>query len=278
MILPALVMVVVVRLYPVINGTYLSLTDKSLFTFQKGNFIWFNNFFNLIFKDQEFHSVLGFTFAYTFFVVFLSYASGMMIALLLNKDIKYRGFFRTVMLIPWVIPPAVGTSNFLWILNDQFGVVNLFLKNIGFINKSINFLADMSIVRGTVIIYSVWKSFPFMMIVLLSGLQSIPRELYESAYIDGSNRINSFIHITLPLLKKVTFISTTLMSIWTFNNFENIYLLTEGGPVNRTMVLPILTYYTAFFRGEMGYASAIAVLMSVALMIGSLINMKHSNL
>ena len=142
LILPALVMVVVVRLYPVINGTYLSLTDKSLFTFQKGNFIWFNNFFNLIFKDQEFHSVLGFTFAYTFFVVFLSYASGMMIALLLNKDIKYRGFFRTVMLIPWVIPPAVGTSNFLWILNDQFGVVNIFLKNIGFINKSINFLAS----------------------------------------------------------------------------------------------------------------------------------------
>jgi multiple sugar transport system permease protein len=277
LILPALITILAVRAYPVLNGFYLSLTDKNLFSAKKENYIGMDNFIKLILKDHEFHYVICFSLAYTVSVVLFSYLVGMAFALLLNNDIKFKGVFRALILIPWVIPPAVGAANFLSILNDEFGIVNEFLKNIGVIQKSIKFIADMSVVRITVIIYGVWRSFPFMMIVLLSGLQSIPIELYEAAYAEGANRIKSFFYITLPLLKKVTFISSTLMLLWTFYNFENIYLLTGGGPVNRTMVLSILTYNTAFYRGQMGYASSIAAMMSIFMLVICVLNRKATD-
>lgn len=276
-ILPAVLIVLVVRLYPMLYGIFMSLTNYNLTRQNKVEFVGLQNFIDLISNDNEFYSVIAFSFIYTICVVGISYILGMLMALLVNKDIKFRGFFRTLLLIPWAIPPVVGATNFLWILNDEFGIVNIFLKNIGLIENSIQFFSDMSMVRMTVICYGAWKSFPFMLIVLLSGLQSIPAEIYDSAKIDGSGRIKSFIYITLPFLKQVTYVAVTLMVIWTFNSFEDIYLLTEGGPVNRTMVLPIYTYYTAFYRGNMGYAATIAVLMSIILVAISVLNKKATD-
>lgn len=121
--------------------------------------------------------------------------------------------------------------------------------------------------KVTVILFGAWKSFPFMMITLLSGLQTIPGDLYEAAEIDGANGWQRFRRITLPMLSSVSTVCVVLLFIWTFNNFENIYLLTMGGPNKATYVLSILTYYTAFTRSNLGYASAISVVMLVVLMI-----------
>ncbi|NLC27479.1 MAG: sugar ABC transporter permease, partial [Campylobacteraceae bacterium] len=197
----------------------------------------------------------------------INYFLGLAFALLLNRDIKFRGLFRALILIPWIIPPAVAATCWQWLLSDQFGLINNILKNLHITDKSVLVLADQQLARGTVILTSAWKSFPFMMITLLSGLQTIPDDLYEAASIDGASAWQQFRAITMPMLQSVTIVCTTLMFIWTFNNFENIYLLTQGGPNKATYVLSIFTYYTAFMRSNIGYASAISIVLLISLLI-----------
>jgi multiple sugar transport system permease protein len=270
MILPASILIIILSLYPLLNGFYLSMMDYNLLKPNDIKFVWFDNFIQIITSDKEFYSVLGYSFVYTISVVLISYIIGLILALLLNRDIKFRGLFRALVLIPWVVPPVVAATNWSWVLNDQVGIINNFLESINLIDKPILFLGTAEMARVTVILTSAWKSFPFMMIVLLAGLEGIPSDLYEAAYIDGAGFIKSFLHITMPMIRNVSLICTTLMFIWTFNNFENIYLLTRGGPSQATFVLPILSYYTAFFRSEIGYASAISVILLVVLLIISL--------
>lgn len=274
MIAPSLILIALVSIYPFINGIWLSLQNYSIIRNNERKIVWFKNFAKIITSDKEFYSVLGYTFVYTISVVAVSYIFGLVLAMLLNRNIKFRGVFRALVLIPWVIPPVVACISWSWVLNDHFGIINTFLENIGLINEPIVFLGKKEMARITVIFTSAWKSFPFMMVVILAGLQSIPKELYEAAYIDGAGFFKSFRHITLPLLKSVSIIAITLMFIWTFNNFENVYLLTRGGPAQATQVLTILTYNTAFYRGNISYASAISSLMMVVLVIISVIYLK----
>ena len=263
MLVPATLLILLISVYPLLRGIFLGFMNYNL---QKPNKIAFNgidNFIKIFTKDKEFWGVLSFTFVYTFAVVIISYFSGLAFALLLNRDIKFRGLFRALILIPWIIPPAVAATCWQWLLSDQFGLINNILKAINATDKSLLFLADQKLARVTVIVTSAWKSFPFMMITLLSGLQTIPEDLYEAASIDGANLWQRFCAITMPMLQSVTIVCTTLMFIWTFNNFENIYLLTQGGPNKATYVLSIFTYYTALMRSNIGYASAISIVLLV---------------
>ena len=196
---------------------------------------------------------------------------GLPLALLLNRKIRFGGLFRTIFLLPWVIPAVVAVINWTWVLNDQVGIINITLKKLGLIEKPVLFLGDYSLVRFTVILVSVWKQMPFMMITLLAGLQSVPAELYEAAEMDGAGFRHTLTGITLPLIKPISFISTILTFLWTFNTFENIWLLTGGGPNGYTYTLPILSYYTAFLRQNISYASAIAVVMILVLLLISLV-------
>ena len=274
MIIPATVLLALIIFYPLISGIIMSFKNYNLLRPDEVRFIGLGNYFNIIFKDTEFRGVLFFSFLYTVGVVLFSYLVGLGLAMLLKRDIKFRGLFRTLVLIPWVIPPVVACTNWLWVLNDQVGIVNVVLKQLHIIKSPILFLGSETLARITVIFTGTWKSYPFMMIVILAGLQSIPKEMYEASKIDGANIFQSFIYITMPMIKSVSFICTTLMFIWTFNNFDNIYLLTKGGPLNQTFVMPILSYYTAFYRTQFGYASAIAVVMLVVLLILSLLYLR----
>lgn len=267
MLMPATILFLLVSIYPLLNGFRLAMMNYNLLKPKSRGFIGLGNIIKILTSDKEFYGVLAYSFLYTFFVVLVSYILGLCFAMLLNKDIKFRGVFRALILIPWVIPSVVASTNWQWVLNDQIGIINTTLMNMGFISKPILFLALPELARITVIFTSAWKSFPFFTVVLLAGLQSIPKELYEAAQIDGANPLQAFRHVTLSMLRNVTLICTTLMFIWTFNNFENIYLLTQGGPRQSTFVLPILSYYTAFFRSNLGYASAISVVMLVVLML-----------
>lgn len=275
-LLPALLVLATIRLYPLLDGIFLSVTDANMLRLKNILFVGANNFVEIFTEDKEFYSILLFTFVYTFSVVALSYVAGLFLALLLNADIKFRGLFRVLVLIPWVIPPAVAANNWLMLLNDQFGFINAVLLQTGIIHKPILFVATEGMARLTVIAFGVWKSLPFMMIVLLAGLQAIPKDMYEAAIMDGSKPIRTLFTITLPMLSGVTIVSTLLMTMWTYNNFENVYLLTQGGPVNGTNVFSIYSYIIAFFRMRLGYSSAVSVVMMVALVALSVYSVRKN--
>lgn len=264
MLIPATMLFLLINAFPLLYGLVLSMTDKNYTKPNSGRFIGTDNF-KAILHDHEFWSIMGFTVTYTVLVVLFSYFLGMQLAVLLNKSIKFRGAFRAAALFPWVIPTVVAAENWKWLLNDQLGFINRSLMNLHVIKEPILFLADPDLAKISVIVVAIWKAYPFMMVVLLAGLQSIGNELYEAAFMDGANRTKVFWHITMPMLKPISFVCITLMALWTFNtlSFDNIYLLTEGGPAGSTYVMSIQSYYIAIFRGKIGYASAISVLMMV---------------
>ncbi|MDR1903667.1 MAG: sugar ABC transporter permease [Treponema sp.] len=273
MTIPTTVLILLISIYPLINGILLSFENYNLMRPFERRFIGLENFKTLITTDTEFYSVLAYSFIYTISVVGLSYLIGFVLAMLLKGDTWGRGIYRTVLLLPWVVAPTVAATNWSWLLNDQIGFINKILVNWHILDEAALFLADPRLSRITVIVTGTWRSFPFMMVVIMAGLQSIPKELYESAHMDGAGFFRSLFSITIPMIKSVSTICLILMFLWTFNNFENIYLLTKGGPNNATYTLPILTYFSAFFRSRISYASTIATFMLVVLLVFSMIQL-----
>lgn len=274
MVTPSLIFICAVSILPLLGGIFLSFQNYWILKPQKPRgFNGINNYIKL-FGDKEFLSVLGYSFFYTLSVVVIAYLFGLCLALLLNRDIRGRAFYRALVLLPWVISPTVASTNWLWVLNDRIGFINNVLRDWGIISSPIQFLAVPDAAKITVIFTSTWKAFPFMTITILAALQGINSDMYESAYIDGAGFWQSFLHITMPMIKNVSVVCTILMFIWNFNNFENIYLLTKGGPSDATFTLPILTYYTAFYRNNLGYASTIGTSMLVVLLFVALAYMR----
>lgn len=273
LLVPATIMLVLISVVPLCYGIFLGFTNRHFLKPEQRDFVGLKNFIDLI-HDSEFIGVLGFSIFYTVMVVLLSYLVGLVLALVLSRDIKFRGIYRVLFLIPWVVPSVVVMTNWMWVLNDQIGFVNTTLQALHIIKSPILFFADPGMARMTVIMIGFWQSTPFMMITLLSGLQSIPKDMYEAAKIDGAGFFKSLWYLTLPMIKSVSFISITLMFIWTFNNFDKIWLLTKGGPNNATFTLPILSYFTAFYRSNISYAAAIATTIMVVMLILCIINLK----
>ncbi len=273
LILPSIVVICVVIIYPLLRGIYMSFTDYNIMKMNNVKFIGLSNFAKLL-TDAGFWEVIGFTFFYAIGTAVLAYIFGLIIALFLNQELKGRSVIRAMFLVPWIIPWVVAANSWLWILSGETGFINQLFMSLGVIKRPLDFFGRAFSARISVLVLNSWKSFPFMMLVLLAGIQNIPKELYESAQIDGANKWHSFIYITMPGLKSVTVFSTLLLVIWTFNGFESIYLLTQGGPVRATYTLSILTYRTAFYNSTLGYASAVAVTMMFFMIILSIIYMK----
>lgn len=270
LLLPATLALLMIRVFPLLEGVYLSFTNRRLLNDRPTSFVGLQNFVRIFTRDNEFWGVFGFTLVYTFSVVAISYCVGLFFAVLMNKKIKLRGVYRTLLLIPWIIPAVVSGASWQWALNDQSGIVNELLKALHLTSKSIPFLASPGWARFSVILVSAWKNYPYMALSLLAGLQQVPEDIHESAQIDGANGRQIFFKITLPQIRPVTMVCTTLMTIWTFNNFDNIYLLTMGGPDKATQVISVLSYYSAFWRMNMGYASAISTVMLAFMMVLSI--------
>ncbi len=266
LLLPSTVLFLFISVYPLLNGIWMSFTNRNLMRPEQTKFVFLENYVKL-FSDSEFLGSLAFTLVYTTLVVLISYVIGLALALALNRDIHGRAVYRTIFLLPWIIPSVVAMTNWSWILNDQFGFINTCLEKLHLIDHPILFLADYRWIRPMVVLISVWKAMPFMMITLLAGLQSVPKELYEAACMDGAGSIRMLKSITLPLIWPVSFISVTLNFIWTINNFENIWLLTGGGPNGHTFTLPIYSYYTAFYRQNLSYAAAIATTLIICMLL-----------
>jgi len=276
MMLPGFLMIILLKIYPIVEGISYSFTNRRLD--RPVNSIEFTGLQNFIsvFQDKKILGTVGFTLAYAVLIVLLSYTIGLGLAMLLNRDIKGRGIYRTLILLPWVISNTVTAANFRWILNDRYGIVNRSLIQLGIIDKPIQFFANRDMAKVMVISVGIWKTIPFMVIVILAALQSIPLEYYEAAEIDGASFWGRFRYITMPGIKAVTVMATTLQFIWNFNNFESIWLLTSGGPSDATMTLPVKIYEEAFLKNKIGYASAIAVVVMLFMIVFTYVRFRIS--
>lgn len=264
---PALLVLLGVIGYPLVRAFYMSLHTIVLIRPQLGQpFVGLQNYFNVI-QSPYFLNALWQTFVWTSVNLVAQLVLGLLIALVLNNSFPGRGLARGAMLIPWVVPSVVAVLTWRWMYDGQFGIINSWMVQLGIIDRGVAWLGNTGTAMGAVLIESIWKGTPFVLVMLLAGLQAVPTELLESAKVDGANAWQRFWHVTMPMLRPTVVIAATLTTIYSFNNFNSIWLMTEGGPLRSTETLTILTYKTAFQGFNLGEATAIGVITFVILFI-----------
>ena len=270
MILPSVAMITLLTLVPLLEGLIVSVQSQDMGRPNPTRFVGWEHYIRALFEDDDFWSSLRRTIIWTIGSVAGAYCLALSLALLVNIDIQGRKFFRALFLLPWVVPEVSTALLWKWLYGDEFGILNFILKSLGIISSPVLWLADPNLAMPSVIVVQIWKLYPVMFIVLLAALQNVPKELHEAAIIDGANSRQRFWYITLPFIRGTSVITTLLASIWSFQNFDIIYLLTGGWPAGVTKVLATLMYQKAFWGSEMGYAAAIGVLMLVVLLLLSI--------
>jgi multiple sugar transport system permease protein len=266
LILPSLILITLLNLVPIVQGVIVSFQSHNMLRPNPYAFVGFKHYSRALFEEPDFWSSLGRTVIWTAGSVAGGYVLGLSLALLLNLNIKARGFFRALFLLPWVIPDVCTALLWKWLYADEFGVINFMLAKFGLIHQPVLWLADTRLAMAAVIFVQVWKLYPVMFIVLLAALQNVPGELHEAAKIDGAGAWQRFWFVTMPLIRPTSVIITLLASIWTFQAFDLVYLLTGGGPADATNILPTLIYEKAFWGSQIGYATALGILMLLCLL------------
>src|SRR5690606_14503659 len=201
------------------------------------------------------------TIFYTVIASILKFILGLWLALLLNKNLPFKAFFRSVVLLPWIVPTALSALAFWWINEAQFPIISWTLVILGLIDTYINFLGDAWMARYSTIFANVWRGIPFVAITLLAGLQTISPALYEAASIDGVTPWQQFRYVTLPLLTPIIAVVMTFSVLFTFTDFQLIYVLTRGGPLNATHLMTTLSFQRAIPGGSLGEGAALAIMM-----------------
>jgi multiple sugar transport system permease protein len=265
---PSLLVLAALLIYPLGDVIRLSFYDSNL---RSQTWVGLGNYVTLL-NDPLFWRAFLQTVIFTFFSVVLHLVIGLGLALLLNQQLNatFRSLARGPLIVPWLLAPTV--AGMIWVLMlAPFGIINGLLSSLGLIdpNFAISWLGDPSTALGSVTAMNVWRAFPFFMVMLLAGLQSIPRELYEAAAIDGANMFHEFFFITLPQLRGVIATIVLLDSIWTFRAFDPVYVMTGGGPAHASEVLATAIYFDGFQKLKFGYASAQAVVMFLVLFVVS---------
>ncbi|NJM72141.1 MAG: sugar ABC transporter permease [Scytonema sp. RU_4_4] len=266
-LLPALLLLLFVFGYPIVRAFWLSFFTQNLGTKLQPIFSGFSNYVRMS-GDGRFWQSFGTTTIFTFSTVLLELLLGLGIALVLNKQFFGRGVVRTIAILPWALPTALIGLAWAWIFNDQFGVVNDILLRLGLIQTGINWLGDPTLAMIAVIVADVWKTTPFISILLLAGLQSISSDLYEAHTIDGAKPWQSFYQITLPLLMPQILIATLFRFAQAFGIFDLIAVMTGGGPGGATEVVSLYIYSTVMRYLDFGYGAALVV-CTFMLLIGA---------
>ena len=256
LIIPIILVIFVIMGIPFVRAVYLSLTNKVIG--KQESFIWFDNYKKL-FASSTYWKVLRNTVTYTVGSVGTKLVFGMVLALVLNQKFRGRAFFRTVLLVPWALPGMVAAMTWRWMYDSTYGILNSLLLRTGLIDLPMAWLSNPKLTLITVMIVNVWRGVPFFIFSLLGALQTIDGQMYEAAYIDGAGPVRQFFSITLPSISNVTKVTTLLSTIWTFNDFENIQLVTGGGPLYSSSVISTYTYDQAFIQNSFGSALAVAV-------------------
>lgn len=257
LVTPLLLVMLGLLAYPVANALLISLQDKMLGA--PGQFIGLENYRELLFEDARYRQVVRNSIVFTVMSVLGKIIIGMGMALVLNQSIRGRSFFRGWLLIPWIAPTFVIALTWRWMFDGTTGVINYILMSLGLINGPIAWLGQASTALFAVIFTNIWRGFPFFGVSLLAAMQGIPNELYEAADVDGANAWDKFWAITLPGVRTVLVIITILSTIWTFNDFAIVYIMTGGGPAFATHIFATYTYHLGFQGSRLGYAIAVSV-------------------
>ena len=259
-------------LLPILNTVINSFTNYDLY--EKRDFVGLRNYVDLI-HDSLFIQALGNTLFYSVLYIIPSMRLGLLLALLLSNEGKGFKFFRAAFYIPYVISMVCASTIWMWIFDPANGILNQILKVFG--RPGGTWLKDPDIAMYCVVFVSVWKSLGYCMLINLSGIKGIPGYLYEAAQLDGANRFQRFIHITLPQLSPTTFFLFITSCISSFNVFEQVNVLTAGGPLNKTTTIVHQIYTRGFTQFKMGYASAMSVVLLLIVSIITLVNFKYGN-
>lgn len=281
MLLPAVLGIVIVSVYPSLDAVRMSLFDIQLLK-NESPFIGFQNYITAL-SDPEFQKVILNTVFFCVVSLFLGAVLAMKIATQLIREYPGKGFFRSIFLSPWVTPPLVTATVWRILLSENFGPVNTVLLQMGIIDQPISFLGSttqylgfLSLPMLVIIVINVWSIFPFMMVMFIAGLQTVPKELYEAAQVDGANKRQQFFKITMPSIMPVIKTSILLEGIWQFNNFNISYLVAKGGPLNSTKLLAVEVYNQAFSNFKYGYASSVSVIMVMIVLIPAIFYIRDS--
>lgn len=263
LILPVVVFMLVLYAYPIILVFFESFHKTSIIG-NTSQFVGLDNFKKII-SDGSFSATLGLTFRYTVLTVFLKMFLGFVMALFLSSDIYLKKTLRFLSLIPWAIPQVAVSIVWKWILDGNYGYLNYYLLKFGFIHKNIMWLSSKKLAFFCASFVDTWLGISLVSMIFLAALNSIDRSLYESSMMDGANIFQRFLYVTVPGVKKVFLITLTLVTIWTFNSFNVIFVLTQGGPMRSTETLIIRIYQEAFSKFDLGTSSALSVVVFLIL-------------
>lgn len=269
---PAELILLIFLAYPFILGLWLGFTDTVVG--REGSFVGLENYQELL-EDSAFWLTVFNTFLYTVVAVILKAVLGIGLAVVLNRDFKTKGLVRAIVLLPWIVPTALSAICFWWLYDSTFSGISWVLMRLGLIDGMINFLGDPWNARFSLIAANVWRGIPFFTIGLLAGLQTISPELYEAAELDGASSWSKFRKITLPLITPLLAVVTAFSTIWTFADFQLIWIITKGGPAGATHVFGTLSFQRAMAGGHFGEGAAISNFMLPILVVCVLISFKY---
>ena len=256
--LPASLLLLVFLTYPLGLGTWLGFTDTKVG--RDGVWVGTENF-EYLYGDAVARLSLFNTLFYTVVASVLKFVLGLWLAILLNQHMPFKSFVRAIVLLPFIVPTALSAIAFWWIYDSQFSIISWVLVKLGWIDAYIDFLGEPWLARLSTIAANIWRGVPFVAISLLAGLQTIPASLYEAAALDGASPWQRFYHVTLPLLTPIIAVVMTFSVLFTFTDFQLIYVLTRGGPLNATHLMATLSFQRAISGGALGEGAALATAM-----------------
>ena len=266
---PAIALLVVFLTYPLGLGVYLAFTDTRIG--RPGEWVGLDNFDSL-YHDGVFWLSVTNTLIYTTLATIGKFGLGLWLALLLNENLPFKSLLRAIILVPWIVPTVLSAVAFWWIYDPQFSIISYVLKSWGLIATNIDFLGTPWHARLSLIAANIWRGIPFVAISLLAGLQTISPSLYEAALLDGASSWQRFTRITVPMLMPVLSVVLTFSVLFTFTDFQLVYAITRGGPVNSTHLMATLAFQRGIPGGQLGEGAAIAVAMIPFLVAATLLS------
>lgn len=265
LIVPTILVMAIFTVYPLVEGLRMAFTNAHILK-KTNDFVGLDNFIRLA-HDEVFWLSLRHSIVLVIVVVVLQLIFGIILALAMNQDLPGMTLFKSIIMASWVIPVAATVTMFKFMLQPDIGLYNIFLKAIGLGSLNRYWFGDLNAAFPAIILLHLWRNVPFYGVAFLAAMKAVPHSLYEAAEIDGANAWARFRHITLPGIRAMIVVMVTIHVLWTFNNFDFVYLATGGGPVNATDVLPVYVYRLSWSSYTIGYAASIGTIMLILLMI-----------
>ena len=264
-VLPAIIVVCALFLYPICSSVFYSFTNKNLIR-PTHSFVGFDNYVTIL-TDKAFWNSFFNSLKWTIFSLAGQLLVGFTAALALNRVKHLKGVYKTLLIIPWAFPSIVIAFSWKWILNGVYGILPNLLVQWGICDETPQFLTEKTLAFVVLVLINIWFGAPMIMVNVLSALQTVPQDQYEAAEIDGAKKWQSFLYITVPHIKIVMGLLVVLRTVWIFNNFDIIYLITGGGPAGSTQTVPLYAYDMGWGTKLLGQSSAVTVLLFIFMMI-----------